>query len=99
MWHTIIISFFSKSSSVLKTSIFDNVIEGFKSTPGGFSVKKQIAALTVTVMLGLTVYHCINHPKDFILSLSIWTGLITSLLIMGAVEKNNVLKSNKERNN
>jgi uncharacterized membrane protein len=73
------------------------VANGFSADDGeGYSVKKMMAMIIVLVMLVISSLTC-AFDKTFVLPLmGIWIPFVTALIITGAVEKNNILKSNQQ---
>jgi len=65
--------------------------EGLTGGPDGYSIKKMIAALYATV--GAVLLFIYTNTNNFLAVLPIILGFITSLIVIRAVEKNNVLKS------
>ena len=64
----------------------DNICKGFTTSNEGFSVKKMIAGLSTLSMLVATFIYVNND--NWLLTLTAWITFVTSLLAVGAVEKN-----------
>lgn len=64
----------------------DNVCKGFTTKDEGFSVKKMIATVCTLAMLVATFIYV--DKDNWLLTLAAWIAFITSLLGIGAIEKN-----------
>lgn len=69
-----------------KSEFVDNICKGFTTKDEGFSVKKMLATVATIAMLVATFIYV--NKDNWLLTLTAWIAFITSLLSIGAVEKN-----------
>ena len=77
-----------------RKELFDNICNAFTPKDDtGYSVKKMLAAVATITILITSVVEVMKHPDMFLTVLPMWLAFISTLIITGAVEKNNILKN------
>lgn len=77
-----------------RKELFDNICNAFTPKDDtGYSVKKMLAGVSTIALLITSIVEVIKHPDMFLTVLPIWLTFVSTLIITGAVEKNNILKN------